>query len=129
MNGIAQKTNAGIIYFKSMALYQQGDVVIVNFPFSDLSQTKRRPVLVVSNNQVNRTGDYLLMQITSQVLNDGLSLPIEPSEYVANSLPLSSFVRLHKVFLLNESLILRKQIALKSSFHQKILLAFQALIA
>jgi mRNA interferase MazF len=112
-----------------MALYKQGDVVIVNFPFSDLSQTKRRPVLVISNQLVNRTGDYLLMQITSQVLNDGLSLPITSSEYSTKPLPLSSFVRLHKVFLLHESLILRKETELKPSFHQKLLFEFQKLIA
>jgi mRNA interferase MazF len=111
-----------------MALYKQGDVVIVNFPFSDLSQTKRRPVLVISNNHVNRTGDYLLMQITSQMLNDGLSLPIESSDYVVKSLQLTSFVRLHKVFLLNESLILRKETEVKTAFYQKIVTAFQKLI-
>lgn len=99
-----------------MALYKQGDVVVVNFPFSDLSQTKRRPVLVMSNNQVNRTGDYL-------------SLPIEFSDYFARPLQLSSFVRLHKVFLLNESLIIRKETELKLSFHQKMLSAFQRLIS
>jgi mRNA interferase MazF len=112
-----------------MALYKQGDVVVVNFPFSDLSQTKRRPVLVISNNLVNRTGDYLLMQITSQLLNDGLSLPIESSDYSTRPLQLSSFVRLHKVFLLNESLIIRKETELKLSFHQKMLSAFQRLIS
>jgi len=45
----------------SMAQYQQGDIVTVDFPFTDISQTKRRPALVVSNEQVNETGDYLLV--------------------------------------------------------------------
>lgn len=38
--------------------YQQGDIVVVDFPFTDVSQTKRRPALVLSNQTVNQTGDY-----------------------------------------------------------------------
>ncbi len=125
----SRRPTLGQFTLKPMALYKKGDVVVVNFPFSDLSQTKRRPVLVMSNNLVNRTGDYLLMQITSQELNDGLSLSIEDSDYSDRPLQLSSFVRLHKVFLLNESLILKKVTELKPSFHQRILTAFQRLIA
>jgi len=45
--------------------FKQGDIVTVNFPFSDLTNTKKRPALVVSKSKVNNTGDYLLVQITS----------------------------------------------------------------
>ncbi len=88
-----------------MALYQRGDIVAVQFPFTDISQTKKRPALVISNDSVNATGDYLLIQITSQVKGDHLSISINDSDFVDNPLPLTSFVRVHKVFLLNESLI------------------------
>jgi len=42
-------------------LYAQGDIVVVSFPFTDISQTKKRPALVLSNHLVNQTGDYLLV--------------------------------------------------------------------
>lgn len=45
--------------------YNQGDIVVVDFPFTDASQTKKRPALVLSNHTVNQTGDYLLVMITS----------------------------------------------------------------
>lgn len=112
-----------------MAIYKQGDIVTVNFPFTDISQTKRRPALVISNDLVNKTGDYLLVQITSQVKNDGLSLPINFEDYVNNPLQLASFVRLHKVFLLNESLIIKKSSEIKLSFRQRLSSAFQKLIS
>ena len=91
-----------------MALYQRGDIVAVQFPFTDISQTKKRPALVISNDTINATGDYLLVQITSQVKGDRLSIPINDSGFVGNPLPLKSFVRVHKVFLLNESLIISR---------------------
>lgn len=58
-------------------MYQKGDVVFVNFPYSDGSKFKPRPDIVLSGNRVNRTGDYILVQITSNVSRaDGLSMPI-----------------------------------------------------
>jgi mRNA interferase MazF len=111
-----------------MARFQQGDIVVVNFPFTDVSQTKRRPALVISNDLVNQTGDYLLVQITSQVKTDGLSLPIPTSDYTLKSLPLTSFVRIHKVFLLNESLIVRKETSVTASFLQRLVKALNTLL-
>lgn len=90
-------------------MYNQGDIVIIKFPFSDLSEVKKRPALVISNNKVNCTGDYLLVQITSKVKSDGLSFKLSPEDFVNNkSLPLESYIRLHKIFLLNSNLILSK---------------------
>jgi len=99
-----------------MALYKRGDIVAVQFPFTDISQTKKRPALVVSNDIVNSTGDYLLIQITSQVKNDTLSLPINAQDFSGPQLPLTSFVRIHKIFLLNESLISNRITSVTPSF-------------
>ena len=50
-----------------MAEFVRGDVVVVPFPFSDLSQAKRRPALVVAE----LTGDDLILcQITSQSVKE-----------------------------------------------------------
>ena len=59
-----RRPTLGQLIIKQMAFYKQGDIVSVNFPFTDISQTKRRPALVISNDLVNQTGDYLLAQIT-----------------------------------------------------------------
>jgi mRNA interferase MazF len=104
-----------------MTTYKQGDIVVVNFPFTDISQTKKRPALVISNQQVNQTGDYLLVQITSQFRNDGLSLPILPTDFTAQPLLLDSYVRLHKIFLLNESLIIRKATMVTPTFYNRLI--------
>ncbi len=51
----------------STTSYKRGDVVLVPFPFTDLSTTKQRPALVVSSDQFNATrNDVLVAAITSQ---------------------------------------------------------------
>ena len=85
--------------------YSRGEIVWVKFPFSDSATTKLRPALIISNNLVNRTSDYLLMQITSRLRNDNLSYTIKETDYTGSPLLKQSELRLHKVFIINESLI------------------------
>ena len=48
--------------------YSFGDVVLVPFPFTDQSATKKRPAVVVSSGAYHRAGpDLVIMAITSQV--------------------------------------------------------------
>ena len=85
--------------------YSRGEIVWVKFPFSDSATTKLRPALIISNNLVNRTGDYLLMQITSRLRNDNLSFIIKETDFVGTPLLKQGELRLHKIFILNEILI------------------------
>jgi len=97
-------------------MFEQGDIVSVSFPFTDASVFKKRPALVISNNKVNKTGDYLLVQITSKIKHDGLSLRLSESDFSGSVLPLKSYIRIHKIFLLNESLILKKVTKVSDEF-------------
>lgn len=102
-------------------MFQKGDIVIVKFPFADSTEYKKRPALVISNNLVNQTGDYLMVQITSKDKKDILSLPLKTTDYCDNKeLPLKSFIRLHKIFLLNESLVISKATSIKFVFMKKV---------
>ena len=85
--------------------YSRGEIVWVKFPFSDASTSKLRPALIISNSQINKTGDYLLMQITSNLRNDNLSLLIKDADYSGSPLLKQSELRLHKIFILNETII------------------------
>ena len=58
-----------------------------------------------------------MVQITSKIRNDKLSLPIHKTDFINNKeLPLQSCIRLHKLFLLNKSLIIYKNTAVNSKF-------------
>jgi len=56
-----------------MAKFIKGDVVVVPFPFSDLTQSKRRPALVVSKLEGD---DIILCQITSQTVKDNYAIAL-----------------------------------------------------
>ena len=59
-----------------MTTPERGDVVLVPFPFTDLSDTKRRPALILSSGEYNEaTGDVIIAQITSRV-----SAPLRPGD-------------------------------------------------
>lgn len=87
-------------------MYQRGDIVSVYFPFTDLTQTKLRPALVVSNEDVNNTGDVMLVMITSVDKTDVMSIALNDTD-VSPSLPKNSFVRCHKIVTMSQSLILK----------------------
>lgn len=47
-------------------MYQRGDIVLLPFPFTDLSATRTRPAVVVSTEGFEReTGDFTVAMITS----------------------------------------------------------------
>ncbi len=50
-----------------MTAYERGDVVLVPFPFSDQTITKKRPAAIISSKIYNDTSsDIVIMAITSQ---------------------------------------------------------------
>ena len=61
-----------------MARFVKGDVVVVPFPFSDLSQSKRRPALVMAMLQGN---DVILCQITSQQVRDDYAVVLTEADF------------------------------------------------
>ena len=80
-----------------------GDVVIIPFPYSDLSQSKRRPALVLA--EAGR-GDFLLCQITSKKYGDLHALSLKESDFLSGGINRDSFIRGAKLFTANEALIL-----------------------
>jgi mRNA interferase MazF len=81
----------------------KGDVVVLNFPFSDLSQTKRRPALVLAALQRD---DLIHCQITSQAREDGYSVRLEASDFVGGGLNQSSRIRPNRLFTADSGIVL-----------------------
>jgi mRNA interferase MazF len=85
-----------------MAKFVKGDVVILNFPFSDLSGSKRRPALVFADLQGD---DVLLCQITSQSSNEAIG--ITSVDFTNGSLPTSSYIKPFKIFTADQNIFIR----------------------
>jgi mRNA interferase MazF len=88
----------------------KGDVVVLPFPFSDLSATKKRPALVVANLAGD---DLILCQITSEPRVDDYSIVLTDKDFYSGSLHLSSIIRPNRLFTADISLILYNIGALK----------------
>ncbi|MFZ4554823.1 MAG: type II toxin-antitoxin system PemK/MazF family toxin [Pseudanabaena sp.] len=88
-----------------MATFVKGDVVVVNFPFSDLTSAKKRPALVVAELSKN---DVILCQITSQFTSDSSATLIEDNDFLNGSLNKISYVKSNRVFTANEKIIAYK---------------------
>lgn len=79
-----------------------GAVVLVRFPFSDLSQTKLRPAVVLAD--VGR-GDAVLCQVTSKPYGDDGAVTLDDTDFASGSLNLTSYARPGKLFTASSELI------------------------
>jgi mRNA interferase MazF len=67
-----------------------GEVVLVPFPFSDLSQSKLRPAVCLAD---AGRGDWVLCQITSSPYGDPSAVPLDATDFTAGGLLVASFAR------------------------------------
>jgi len=85
-------------------IFSKGDIVIIPVPFTDNKGYKLRPAVIISDDNVHRTGDVMIVQITSKLKQDNLSISLTNSD-VTENLPVKSYIRVHKIFVLEQSLI------------------------
>lgn len=85
-----------------MVIPAAGAIVLVPFPFSDLSQAKLRPALVLAD--VGR-GDWILCQITSNPYSDNRAIILKDEDFQRGKLHITSFVRPGKLFTASNRLM------------------------
>ncbi len=93
-----------------------GVVVLMPFPFSNLSQAKLRPALILA--EAGR-GDWILCQITSRAYTDPDAVLLEDADFATGSLRVKSYARPGKLFTANRSLMVAEVGRLRAeSFRQ-----------
>ena len=74
-----------------MTAFEPGSIVLVHFPFTDLSATKKRPALVVSPTAFSRPhGDIVVLALTSRPQAD---TTLELENWKAAGLPKATWFK------------------------------------
>ncbi|MFW5693251.1 MAG: type II toxin-antitoxin system PemK/MazF family toxin [Thermoguttaceae bacterium] len=94
-----------------------GSVVLVRFPFSDLSTSKLRPAVVLAD--VDRD-DWILCQVTSNAYADPRAVKIADSDFASGSLMRTSYARPGKLFSANTAIMQRVVGSLAAAKHEAV---------
>jgi mRNA interferase MazF len=93
--------------------FVKGDIIVIEFPFSDLKNVKRRPVLIL---KVPKGDDVIVAQITGNSYENSVEIIIKREDFKQGSLKRESYVRIDKIASIEKSLIKYKAGSLK---HEK----------
>ena len=94
-----------------------GAVVLVRFPFSDLSQSKLRPAVVLAD---AGRGDQILCQITSKPYGDTRAIELDQSAFASGSLRVTSYARPGKLFTASQELVTSQVAVLKPDVFKRV---------
>ena len=87
-----------------MNKYKFGDIVLIEFPFTDGKNTKKRPALVLFFDE--QDNELMLARITSKIYKSKFDLEIKNWE--TSNLLLKSCIRLSKIATLHTDLMYKK---------------------
>ena len=88
-----------------MERFVKGEVVVVLFPFSDLSEAKKRPALVLADLMGS---DIILCQITSKNTDDIYSIYLSQTDFAKGSLNKESKIRPNRIFTADKNIITKR---------------------
>ncbi|MBI4521861.1 MAG: type II toxin-antitoxin system PemK/MazF family toxin [Gemmatimonadetes bacterium] len=95
-----------------------GGIVLVPFPFSDLSQAKLRPAVALAD---AGRGDWILCQVTSNPYGDPRAVHLTPSSFGFGSLRADSYARPGKLFTASRELMVAEVATLSPEAHEHLI--------
>jgi len=99
----------------------RGDIVVIEFPFSDLKNSKKRPVLIL---KIPHGEDLIALQITGTSYEKNMETELNKNDFKKGFLKRESFVRIDKVASIEKSLINYKIGSLKKEKFEEIIEKF-----
>ena len=109
---------------------EQGDIVLIPIPFTDLSSQKRRPVIIISNNVYNhKTTDIVVVAMTSNPAPVDYSFTITSSDLDRGALNRPGKVRVDKIYTLSQAIVIKTFGRVNSAILESIRQTLQNLIA
>ena len=109
-----------------MGTFTKGNVVLFPFPYTDLSDRKLRPCLVLSEEMGD---DIMLCQITSQRLRkDEYSVDMKPADTTDGTIMIDSYIRANMIFTAAKAQIRKKLCKVKDDKYRQVVTAIMRLI-
>ena len=94
-------------------MYSKGDIIIISFPFSDLINAKKRPMVVLAQ----KGGDIIGCAVTSNPNSEGI--PIESFE--EGGLPLKSKIKYWQIHTFLRDLAVKRIAKISKSTHKELI--------
>ncbi len=111
-------------------MYKQRDIVLIPIPFTDLSTRKRRPVVILSNDEYNgKRKDIVVAAITSNITDDRYSVHITEKDFEGETLPRPSMIRADKIYTLDHSIVHKRFDILKEEVFEEVLTRIRLLFS
>jgi len=105
------------------------DIVLLTFPFSDLSGSKVRPAVVLSNDEHNaKFEDFIAVPMTSNLKSKEHSILLKSADLESGKLVVDSRIRSDKVFCASKKLVRMKIGRVKTEVHSEIIAELLAII-
>ena len=123
-SGIMKQTRSGV------SIYRQRDIVLVPFPFSDLSGRKVRPVLILSNDAYNRqSADVVVCGLTTNLNPTPYSIIVGPMDVERpGTLRHRSKIKADTIASLEQSILIKRIARLKFSVFERVIAEIESLI-
>lgn len=91
---------------KSGTNFEQGEILLVPFPFTNLTNIKQRPALVLSTDDYNlKKEDIIICGMTSQLKETDCSITVTNADLEEGNLPKTSLIKVDKLFQIEKSQI------------------------
>lgn len=87
-----------------MGRFVKGEVVVIPFPFTDFSQSKRRPALVLAQLPGD---DLILCLITSQLTRDSDAILLRNQDFMMGALKQESYIRPNRLITADDAIVIR----------------------
>ena len=88
-----------------MEKFVKGDVIVLPFPFSDLTANKKLPAFVLAELEGD---DVIVCQITSKAKSDRYSILLSDTSFESGTLHQESFIRPNRLFTADTRIVLYK---------------------
>jgi len=110
-------------------MYEQGEILLVPFPFSDLSNIRQRPVLVLSKKEDNSNSeDIIPCGITSNLKDSKYGVLIENENLQRGAIPKKSRIKVNKLFTINRNIVIKSLARINLKTWQEVKKEFSLLI-